>query len=731
MSKYIKRADGGRDYKISTRYSTLTDKELSLQLRSENWSQLDKSERLEVFQEMENRNAAATGKPAAKIVSCGGKDAYGYYTADNNKIHINVTDSADNNSYQMLHTYYHERQHSVQAYNSDKMDPQTASMSKVEDLSKNYNGTFNSSVELTDRQHYDMLTCEMDSNNVATQNVLKNRELYRTDPEYQKFLSEQYNHFETVNDTNQMLRHERYERQKEMVNNSSNALFSSSKITAEQKDQLTSTINQMQYDGLDEPVVTESLRTEYDVKSELNAVQLQAKDTSSEGGADKKSLQASSPAKQEQTTKAKAQSPSTAYSKGSSFWTNVKVTTAISTYNVQSWLAEKAVNNGYQTISGYCISKGLNAGVGAVAAGSISSSAGFDGIAKTLADEAAQMAVMHQTGLDTQVDSVARAIDMQIAARTPPDKLANSYLPTPSEVPKELIDKNTHVLTQDEMSRLGIDASYLSDAQLNAMAQNPEFVVSIGENGTTIYQRGSNEQIAQVNSINQQSISNAVATSNATAQATNNASAQAVDQNGATNNNSARIIDTPPAQIEKNDISSATKTEGLDRQESPKAGIHNETHPSSDKTISNESDKGRLQNDVAKDKGQNGASFSSDTKESHTDVSYFDKSVTKDKEPTADPGYFDKVASNPDKNQTKADVSYFDGVVPNTKNDIVADPSYFEGQQAKASQPTADPSYFDQSNFVSSAQANDSSGKDSGIGQGSSGSESNDNGQDM
>ncbi|MBR2444035.1 MAG: hypothetical protein IKB27_01390 [Clostridia bacterium] len=682
MSKYIKRADGGRDYKISTSYSTLTDRELSLKLRSESWSQLDKSERLEVFQEMENRNAAATGRPAAKVVSCGGKDTYGYYTAANNKIHVNVKDSADNNSYQMLHTYYHERQHSVQAYDSDRMDPQTASMSKVEDLNKNYNGTFNSSVELTDRQHYDMLTCEMDSNNVATQNVLKDRELYRTDPEYQKFLTEQYNHFEKVNDTNQILRHERYERQKEMVNNSSNAHFSSSKITAEQKEQLTSSINQMQYDRLDEPVVTESLRTEYDVKAELNAVQLQSKSASSKADVKDQTTQASTTTKQEQGSKAKAQSPSNAYNKGSSFWTNVKVASAVTTYRAQSWLAEKAVSNGYQTISGYCISKGLNAGVGAIATSSMGTASGASGIANVLADEATQMAVMRQTGLDSQVDSVARAIDMQIAARTPQDQLARSYLPTPSEVPREIINKNTHVLTQDEMNSLGIDTSYLTNAQLSTMEQNPEYIVSIGENGTAIYQSGSSEPIAQIDGINQQSISNAVATteaSNNIAQSQSNATTQATDGNESTNDNSTKIIDTPPAKIEKSDIPIDAKQ------------------------------------DIT------------------ADPSYFDKTTSGSTQNQTQVGtsYFDNAANNA-KQDIVADPSYFDKTANNTEQDVVADPSYFDSQQAGAGQHATDVAYFEQSSFNSSAPANDSVGEDSGAGQdGGDSSESNDNGQDM
>ncbi|MBQ7906732.1 MAG: hypothetical protein IJ309_02020 [Clostridia bacterium] len=736
MSKYVKRTDGSRDYRISTSYSTLTDRELSLKLRSENWSELSKSQRIEVFQEMENRNASATGRPAAKVVSYNSGEAYGYYTAGNNKIHVNVNDAPDNNSYQMLHTYYHERQHSVQAYSPNSLDPHTASMSKVEDLDKNYNGSFNSSVDLSNRHHYDMLTCEMDSNNVATQGVLDNRELYRTDPEYQKFLTDQHQHFEKVNDTNQMLNYERYERQKEMVNNSSHAIFSSSKITNEEKEQLTSTINQMQSGELTEPVVTQSLNTELDVKSELNAVQLQSKAASGEAGVKDIASESPTSAVQEQSAKAKAQAPSAAYNKGSSFWTNVKVTAAITTYNTQTWLAERAVNNGFQTIQGYCISKGLNAGVGAIATKTMGDvSTGLGSVADFAVSQMNETAIMHQTGLSAQVDTAARAMDLYIASKLPADQLAASYLPTPSEVPQELIDKNTHVLTQEEMSYLGINTSYLTDTQIASPSIDSSYTIAIDNTGTAIYEEGAREPIAKIESINQQSISTAVIASNsasATTQAQDTAPAQTEGQNRVTNNTQDQIIDTPPAKIENSEGADAAKAESNISENV----IANDAS-AKDAVQASEDAKVTLDHGAEGKQPSTGADpayFDKNAGQAvapSQDVGYFDKSTEKTFEITADPDYFDKMSFN-DARQAQADPSYFDNMAVTTKQEPVQDTAYFDNHKSSPAQYVSDASYFDQGTSQSSAPSTDTQGEDSGAGEDSGSSfDGNDNGQEV
>lgn len=188
-------------------YSKLSDKELLLNFRSENWNTLSNKDRVQVLQEVENRNATQQGRTPCTVVSKSGKEQYGCYYPSMDRIEVNVDNEiknkdgsvTQNNSYQVLDTIYHEGEHAHQK-NCVKngIDPPqglhktTRDMCQVENTPGNYSGVID----------YSNTTKELDSNNAAAKKVLESKGLFKDDPEFENYLEDREQYFERVNNKN-------------------------------------------------------------------------------------------------------------------------------------------------------------------------------------------------------------------------------------------------------------------------------------------------------------------------------------------------------------------------------------------------------------------------------------------------------------------------------------------------------------------------------------------------
>ncbi len=241
-------------------YSSCSDDQLLDQFKTENWSKLEESDRIDVIQEMENRNAAQQGREPAEVVSSSRVTSYGSYNSMNNQMNVNVNNFS---SYETLDTFVHESNHAYQSYcveNGVGYDEYTRNMMEVESM-RDENGALYNYARTSPQ--YDMQCNELDSNNRAAEFLMSKSDRYKEDQEYKDYIAERDGHFKDVNyalDNYQGIR-------ESMQNDQAYTSYVRGDILREQYDSLSADINDASHEDL---TVTES-HSLGDSLSELNA----------------------------------------------------------------------------------------------------------------------------------------------------------------------------------------------------------------------------------------------------------------------------------------------------------------------------------------------------------------------------------------------------------------------------------------------------------------------------
>ena len=182
-------------------YSKATDEALLSNFRTENWNSLDKTRKVAVLQEVENRNAKEQNRTACDVYSNEKMDAYGRYSGKCDKIEINLRQGQDNSSYNILDTIYHEGQHAHQKNcvknnidSPEGLPKQTRDMCEMEfnrythPVGVTENGK-NKTIQ-KDVIDYSNRVCEIDGNNAAAEKMMKQHELFYDDKNYAKYLND-------------------------------------------------------------------------------------------------------------------------------------------------------------------------------------------------------------------------------------------------------------------------------------------------------------------------------------------------------------------------------------------------------------------------------------------------------------------------------------------------------------------------------------------------------------
>lgn len=221
-------------------YSSFSDDQLLDQFKTENWSKLEEADRIDVIQEMENRNAAQQGREPAEVVSSSRVTSYGSYNSMNNQMNVNVNNFS---SYETLDTFVHESNHAYQAYcveNGVGYDEYTRNMMEVESM-RDENGDLYNYARTSPQ--YDMQCNELDSNNRAAEFLISESDRYKTDQEYKDYIAERDGHFKDVNyalDNYQGMR-------TSMQNDQAYTSYVRGDISQEQYDNLSAGINDSNY----------------------------------------------------------------------------------------------------------------------------------------------------------------------------------------------------------------------------------------------------------------------------------------------------------------------------------------------------------------------------------------------------------------------------------------------------------------------------------------------------
>ena len=237
-----------REEKEQIDYSCFSNDELLDQFKTGNWSKLEEYNKIDIIQEMENRNAAEQGREPAEVVSSTRVTSYGSYNSMNNQMNINVNNFS---SYETLDTFVHESNHAYQSYcveNGTGYDEYIRNMMEVESM-RDENGTLYNYTRTSPQ--YDMQCNELDSNNKAASFMLAESDRYKEDQEYKDYIAERDSHFKDVNYALDNYQGMRESMQKDQVYTS----YVREDISQGQYDMLNSNINGLDFEDM---TVTES-----------------------------------------------------------------------------------------------------------------------------------------------------------------------------------------------------------------------------------------------------------------------------------------------------------------------------------------------------------------------------------------------------------------------------------------------------------------------------------------
>lgn len=166
-------------------YGQYSEQHLFAQIKSENWNVKTDEDKIVVLQEIENREAAAHNRPAAKVVQAYGSN-YGGYIGGAHRIEIRLMD----NQFEDLDTLFHESEHANQSRShtsnvsfseNDKKLMRIEDMISSDGISSHYN-KYGSSL-------YEVMTSELDAYNTALEKVSSLKNEYKDEGKYQEYLT--------------------------------------------------------------------------------------------------------------------------------------------------------------------------------------------------------------------------------------------------------------------------------------------------------------------------------------------------------------------------------------------------------------------------------------------------------------------------------------------------------------------------------------------------------------
>ena len=234
----------------SSKYDGLSKSELLDKFKTSDWPQ-SKSDRIAVLQALENKSADEQGRKAAKVIEEKNQGLSGSFTARKNVIKVDVSDKGYNNSYNSLHTYYHESRHAQQAQavrNGEGLDDEmTRKACHVEDTAGNYDSAS------VNEDLYDQNTSEIDSNTYAAEKMLEQSERFKDDPMY----SYQMDKIEwEMSNTNHMCEYYKPERMDRMIEKVEKS-YSEKDITKQERDEMVEYYKSLKDDYKKNDVVVE------------------------------------------------------------------------------------------------------------------------------------------------------------------------------------------------------------------------------------------------------------------------------------------------------------------------------------------------------------------------------------------------------------------------------------------------------------------------------------------
>ncbi|MCD7809588.1 MAG: hypothetical protein LUH02_09610 [Erysipelotrichaceae bacterium] len=183
-------------------FSKMSKDELLDQFKSENFSQLKTDEeKLDLLQEVENRNAQLNGREPATVVQTNDPSLLGGYSASGHTIYININD----NSYENLDSIIHEGEHANNAYsttNASHISVDDKNLISLEhyqsvDPSQSHYGYYQ---QANNQDLYNIYSSELNSNNRAFTTLANEADRYGTDPNYVAYLQGRNDHYNTVAD---------------------------------------------------------------------------------------------------------------------------------------------------------------------------------------------------------------------------------------------------------------------------------------------------------------------------------------------------------------------------------------------------------------------------------------------------------------------------------------------------------------------------------------------------
>ncbi len=177
-------------------YRNYSERQLFAQFKSENWNVKEPDDKIAVLQELENREAAAHNRPAAKVVQAYGS-SYGGYNSGTHRIEIRLTD----NQFEDLDTLFHESEHANQSkapINSVSFSENDKKLMSVEDMTssdgiRSHYSKYGSSL-------YKVMTSELDANNAALEKVSSLKSEYMDEEKYQEYLAGRQEYYDGLVD---------------------------------------------------------------------------------------------------------------------------------------------------------------------------------------------------------------------------------------------------------------------------------------------------------------------------------------------------------------------------------------------------------------------------------------------------------------------------------------------------------------------------------------------------
>ncbi len=254
-------------------YSKLSREQLLDKFQSSNWGNMKDEDRINLVQEMENRNAAQQGRAPALVVQSGSLGSYGSYNSLNNQMKINVSNFS---SYEVLDTYVHESNHAYQhscMANGAGYDQHMLNMMQAE-TARDENGALYNYAQQS--PYYDMQCNELDSNNRALSFMMGEKSRYEKDAAYKSYISERFCHFQDVNTAITLQEENRRSLQKLQADEA----FKRGDIT---KEQYKSLVENIQNTGFEDSAVKESFALETQL-SEIHNGFVQEAENEAAGG---------------------------------------------------------------------------------------------------------------------------------------------------------------------------------------------------------------------------------------------------------------------------------------------------------------------------------------------------------------------------------------------------------------------------------------------------------------